>query len=449
VTGDYKPILPRLAEAKVDRVNLEFAYPGTGDVSDLNKVPHGNTEKETRSILRLPNVAFTKLKPPFHSSRSLCLTTWQIIIDCHLFPFCAPSPATGFSLPGRVTKGTIRNQLFVLRMLTRCPTLMMPSLALHPASDPLDRHQCRRDQTIPTLSVLCGAVGLGMGRWRAWVTRRGLPVVTTSTIDPPALINAWIQSLCSTRDLLADATAWLSQTLGQNADELRRHRDVMTGRDFEWFWTNLLIPSDRNNSATVCRIILDVGGNFTPAGRIAERLKGSTTDGRMPGVMQIMIGLAGIVPRGAWPTLLLVPPDPGRATIWLVGAAHSLEQLLAAVPALPAAIAVEVSAIQAALRAGSQPHALAILREGIVSVKSLDEAELADRLQAVGITAGSAASARRVAGDGVSVAGSGRKGCRGAARLLCNAAGRPVAALLAPVWTSTRSRSPTRCSPTR
>lgn len=39
VTGDYKPILPRLADAKVDRVNLEFAYPGTGDVSDLALLP--------------------------------------------------------------------------------------------------------------------------------------------------------------------------------------------------------------------------------------------------------------------------------------------------------------------------------------------------------------------------------------------------------------------------
>jgi len=39
VAGDYKPILPRLAEAKVDRVNLEFAYPKTGDASDLALLP--------------------------------------------------------------------------------------------------------------------------------------------------------------------------------------------------------------------------------------------------------------------------------------------------------------------------------------------------------------------------------------------------------------------------
>src|SRR5262249_6884379 len=39
VHGDYKPILPRLRDARVDRINLEFAYPGTGDVSDLQFLP--------------------------------------------------------------------------------------------------------------------------------------------------------------------------------------------------------------------------------------------------------------------------------------------------------------------------------------------------------------------------------------------------------------------------
>lgn len=39
VTGDYKPILPRLADVQVDQVNLEFAYPQTGDVSDLRLLP--------------------------------------------------------------------------------------------------------------------------------------------------------------------------------------------------------------------------------------------------------------------------------------------------------------------------------------------------------------------------------------------------------------------------
>ncbi len=39
VVGNYKPLLPRLSELRVDRVNLEFAYPETGDVSDLDMLP--------------------------------------------------------------------------------------------------------------------------------------------------------------------------------------------------------------------------------------------------------------------------------------------------------------------------------------------------------------------------------------------------------------------------
>jgi 5-methyltetrahydropteroyltriglutamate--homocysteine methyltransferase len=39
VNGDYKPILPRLQNVKVDRVNLEFAYTQTGAISDLEYLP--------------------------------------------------------------------------------------------------------------------------------------------------------------------------------------------------------------------------------------------------------------------------------------------------------------------------------------------------------------------------------------------------------------------------
>jgi len=39
VTGDYKPLLPRLGGLRVDRLNLEFAYQGTGQADDLALLP--------------------------------------------------------------------------------------------------------------------------------------------------------------------------------------------------------------------------------------------------------------------------------------------------------------------------------------------------------------------------------------------------------------------------
>ena len=40
VAGGYKPVLPRLKNLRVDRVNLEFAYPHTGDITDLAIYPN-------------------------------------------------------------------------------------------------------------------------------------------------------------------------------------------------------------------------------------------------------------------------------------------------------------------------------------------------------------------------------------------------------------------------
>ena len=39
VRGNYRPLLPYFRDLRADRVNLEFAYPGTGDVSDLRLLP--------------------------------------------------------------------------------------------------------------------------------------------------------------------------------------------------------------------------------------------------------------------------------------------------------------------------------------------------------------------------------------------------------------------------
>jgi 5-methyltetrahydropteroyltriglutamate--homocysteine methyltransferase len=39
VRGDYKPLLPYLGSLRADRVNLEFAYQDTGDVTDLRLLP--------------------------------------------------------------------------------------------------------------------------------------------------------------------------------------------------------------------------------------------------------------------------------------------------------------------------------------------------------------------------------------------------------------------------
>jgi hypothetical protein len=69
---------------------------------------------------------------------------------------------------------------------------------------------------------------------------------------------------------------------------------------------------------------------------------------------------------------------------------------------LPAAVVAEAANVEAVLRAGPPSRTLDMLREGLVQVQSLGEAEVADRLRAAGATAAPASAARRLAQDGAS-----------------------------------------------
>jgi very-short-patch-repair endonuclease len=135
--------------------------------------------------------------------------------------------------------------------------------------------------------------------------------------------------------------------------------------------------------------------------RIAQALIEAMAEGRMPAGPQAVAALAEMVPAPDLPTLLFSPPRTGVVG-WLAEAARMVAELVAAAPVLAAAVAVEAADAEALSQAGPPSHALAVLREGLVPVKALAEAELADRLRSADVGPASSASARRLAEDGAS-----------------------------------------------
>jgi hypothetical protein len=278
---------------------------------------------------------------------------------------------------------------------------MRPTFDPRPPPTPLDRHQCRREQSIPTVSVFCGPVELGGRIWRAWAARQGVAVVALSVTALEEVVCAWVRSLASTRDLIAEAITWLARITGRDPDELRRHTGAMTGHDFEWFWKNLSIPVEKVNPSVICRLLLAEGGGQATSDNVAERFLEAMRKGRLPPGTQAVASLADLTQGRALPALLLTAPS-GDGAAWLAEAARLLAELVAAVPALPAAVAVESSVAESLLQAGPQSHALAVLREGLVTVPSLGEAELTDRFRAAGVAQWEASATRRLAEDGAS-----------------------------------------------
>jgi hypothetical protein len=278
---------------------------------------------------------------------------------------------------------------------------MTPIVDPRSSLDPLDRHQRRRENGIPTVSVLSGPVVLGARRWRAWAAARGVAVATLSRADLGEVVCAWTRSLASTHDLAADAFTWLARVTGQNPDQLRQRVAATTDHDFEWFWSALPISSTKADPAAVCRILLKEATGHSIPERIPERLLGAIREGRVSTGIQAVASLAEVASERALPTLLFMPTGDGGAA-WLAAVARFLTELVAGVPRLAAAVAIEATVADAVLRTGPQTHALAVLREGLEPVEALDEKTLTDRLRSAGVAVEAASTARRLAEDGAS-----------------------------------------------
>ena len=197
---------------------------------------------------------------------------------------------------------------------------MTPIVPSSAKPDLLDRHQFRREQSIPTVSVLCGPVGLGVGRWRAWAARRSVGVVALKTSRTEEAVLPWARALAASRDLVGDAVAWLAGITGRNLVALGRDTIQQTGRDFEWFWDNLTVPSDKTATCRVCRFLLAPENGPAPSPPSAKGLLEALATGRLAADVPTIVSLAALAPPRALPTLLLVAPQENAAS-WLIGAA--------------------------------------------------------------------------------------------------------------------------------
>jgi hypothetical protein len=280
----------------------------------------------------------------------------------------------------------------------------MTALAVPPPGpEPLDRHQLRRSQSIPTITLLAGPTGLCVRRWRAWAAHGGRTVAMPEEPDPCAAVSAWIAVLAASRDLVGDAITWLAAITPWEADELRSRFSAMTRQDFDRFWKAVPLDATRDRLAATCRGLLACHVVREPlsATGLFEQLAAVLTaepDGLWPAVLA---GVGGLIPAPALPGILYVPPAPSEDPVrWLSTAARTLAGLAVAAPAVPMALAAPADLVAAFVRASPDSRITALLREGLVTVEGLSERDLTARLQSAGASAPEE-TIRRVVTEGI------------------------------------------------
>ena len=170
----------------------------------------------------------------------------------------------------------------------------------------LDRHERKREEGLPCVSVLVGNPGLSLYAVGQWSEERNRTLVEISGkgLDAPA--EAWFAGLAQRRDLVRDAVAWLAQRSRRSAEELSGWIARASPYDVERFLDTTL-PGE---PAEVCRCLLKLP---TPSREIWGLSSNGTENRPKESVRAILPGFLRTTP---WLSGLARPrpvPDRGSA----------------------------------------------------------------------------------------------------------------------------------------
>ncbi|MGZ3457596.1 MAG: endonuclease domain-containing protein [Archangium sp.] len=251
------------------------------------------------------------------------------------------------------------------------PDARSDSLALHE----LERHQHRREQGIPTLTVLAGPPGTAASLWRRWLESLHHPGCTAPGTSEAEGVRAWMETLARGRDLEADAADFLGGAAGLPPGELPARLKGKTSHEREVLLEELFPSAPDGDTTTACRgllqpqVIHKAGG---PLDAVLVALDGDS--------LRALAALHALVPPGTAPALLLTGSGPEGVT----RAARVAAKLCAALPPLVIALTADRPALDAYLH-GAESQALAMVREGLIALAAPSPEALGRKLEALGV----------------------------------------------------------------
>lgn len=224
----------------------------------------------------------------------------------------------------------------------------------------LDRHERRREEGVPCVSVLVGNPGLTLRAVREWSAERNRTVVEATGPGLDALAEAWVTGLTERRDLVGDAVSWLARMSGRSREELAGWVARASLFDVE----QLLEAALPGEPADICRWMLK--GPTARATVAPER---------------VLASLAAMIPPVSAPVYFAAADLASAMKSGpLEGAVSALGRLAEAAPRLSLVLAVEPAAFERYLRDSPESRAKVLVRGGVISVSEQTESEVRERL---------------------------------------------------------------------
>ena len=233
----------------------------------------------------------------------------------------------------------------------------------------------RREQGLPTLSVLVGPQGLGVRDWRSWCDSQPRSFVLVRALVLNDVGSAWVRAVFEQNDIARAAGEWFCRGAGLKDDEFLPSN--LTRFDLDRIWEALAIDS-RTSTAVVARAILRIA--VTGEALLPERLlEMFASEERVP---IAFAGLAGLIPQSRWPSIVILPT---RADNSIESHLRDLENLIGTCPALPVGLCLTNAESASAAKLLDKTRIGAIVREGTIVLESVSRRQLNEQLRGAGV----------------------------------------------------------------
>ena len=228
----------------------------------------------------------------------------------------------------------------------------------------LDRHAQRREQCVPTVSVLLGPPARSVAYWRHWARKASRPPLFSSNPDSASLFDDWFEFTCAQRDTTEDVARFLAARIDRSSHDLRHIISRQTGAETEVLFQRAFQGESGTPVARLCRALL----NEAPGTLSPDDIRTCFPGDAHP-LHRFVEASTALFPENTLPALMLAEPSrTPKAPDWLEQSACVLSGIATECPALPVALAVHHEVFAAYLAQTPDTRTKALCRETVIII---------------------------------------------------------------------------------
>jgi len=121
----------------------------------------------------------------------------------------------------------------------------------------LDWYQARREQAIPTVSVLVGTETITMACWQSWCAERSYWVLRNTIVTLPQIIANWLTQYHTQHKLMQDIKSFFVAHLGDSFDILCDYSTQPNGDEIEALFRETVFCGQRSQVFSVFSVLIE------------------------------------------------------------------------------------------------------------------------------------------------------------------------------------------------